>query len=153
MQQETFRSVVQLGGKTATGIPVPPEVVGRLGAGRRPAVRVRVGGHSYRSTVGVMGGQFLVPLSADHRSRAGVAAGDEVDVTLELDTEPRAVAVPDDLQAALGAAPGARRAFDALSYSRRRWLVEGIEEAKTATTRERRVAKAVLTAAQGASAR
>lgn len=153
MQRETFRSVVELGGRTATGIPVPPEVVARLGAGRRPAVRVHVGGYGYRSTVGVMGGRFLVPLSADHRSRAGVAAGDEVDVTLELDTEPREVTVPDDLGAALGAPPGARQAFDALSYSQRRSLVQGIEDAKTAATRQRRVAKAVRTVAEGAPVR
>ena len=143
MSSIQFSTTVLLGGKTATGIRVPAQVVGLLGAGRRPAVRVTVGRHTYRSTVAAMGGEFMVPLSAENRSRAGVAAGDDVDVRLELDTEPREVAVPDDLAAALDAEPAARACFDALSYSRRRWYVLGVEEARTAATRQRRIAKAV----------
>jgi Bacteriocin-protection, YdeI or OmpD-Associated/Domain of unknown function (DUF1905) len=138
-----FRSTVELGGRTATGIPVPDDVVTALGAGRRPAVRVTVGGHTYRSTVAARGGRFLVPLSAEHREGAGVAAGDEVEVDLELDTEPREVAVPPDLAAALDAEPAARSAFDRLAYSHRlRWVLS-VEDAKSAATRQRRVAKAV----------
>src|SRR4051812_28509573 len=114
-----FRSTVELGGRTATGIPVPDDVVTALGAGRRPAVRVTVGGHTYRSTVAARGGRFLVPLSAENREGAGVAAGDEVEVDLELDTEPREVAVPPDLADALDAEPAARSAFDRLAYSHR----------------------------------
>jgi uncharacterized protein YdeI (YjbR/CyaY-like superfamily) len=89
----------------------------------------------------VMGGRFLIPLNAENRAAAGVAAGDEVDVTLELDTEPRVVAVPADFAAAMDA--DGRRTFDALSYTRQRELVEGIEGAKTPATRERRIGKAV----------
>jgi hypothetical protein len=138
-----FRSIVELGGRTATGIPVPDDVVAALGAGRRPAVRVTVGGHTYRSTVGARGGRFLVPLSAENRQSAGVAAGDEVEVDLELDTEPREVAVPPDLAAALDAEPAARAAFDRLPYSHRQRWVLSVEEAKSEATRQRRVAKAV----------
>jgi hypothetical protein len=138
-----FRSTVELGGRTATGIPVPDDVVTALGAGRRPAVRVTVGGHTYRSTVGARGGRFLLPLSAENRASAGVAAGEEVDVELELDTEPREVAVPADLDAALDVEPAARAAFDRLPYSHRlRWVLS-VEEAKSEATRQRRVAKAV----------
>jgi hypothetical protein len=138
-----FRSTVELGGRTATGIPVPDDVVAALGAGRRPAVRVTVGGHTYRSTVAARGGRFLVPLSAENREGAGVAAGDEVEVDLELDTEPREVAVPPDLAAALDAEPAARSAFDRLAYSHRQRWVLSVEEAKSEATRQRRVAKAV----------
>jgi hypothetical protein len=60
----TFVGTVELGGKTATGIEVPDEVVAALGSGRRPAVTVSAGGYSHRTTVAVMGGRFLVPLSA-----------------------------------------------------------------------------------------
>ena len=84
MSSIQFSATVLLGGKTATGIRVPAQVVDLLGAGRRPAVRVTVGGHTYRSTVTVMDGEFMVPLSAENRSRAGVGAGDDVDVRLEL---------------------------------------------------------------------
>jgi hypothetical protein len=138
-----FRSTVELGGRTATGIPVPDEVVEALGAGRRPAVRVTVGGHTYRSSVAARGGRFLPPLSAENRQGAGVAAGDEVEVDLELDTEPREVAVPPDLARALDDDPDARRAFDGLPYSHRlRWVLS-VEDAKTEQTRQRRIEKAV----------
>ena len=138
-----FRSTVELGGRTATGIPVPDEVVEALGAGRRPAVRVTIGGHTYRSSVAARGGRFLLPLSAENRQGAGVAAGDEVEVDLELDTEPREVAVPPDLARALDDDPDARRVFDGLPYSHRlRWVLS-VEDAKTEQTRQRRIEKAV----------
>jgi hypothetical protein len=145
----TFRTVIELGGKTATGLRVPDEVVAALGAGKRPAVLVRIGSHSYRSTVAVMDGVFILPLSAEHRAAAGVAAGDEVEVTLALDTAPREVAVPDDFAAALDADPEARRTFDALSYSNRRFHVEPITGAKTDETRRRRIEKSVRTLHEG----
>lgn len=138
-----FHTVIELGGKTATGFRVPHEVVVELGAGKRPAVVVRIGSHSYRSTVAVMDGAFMLPLSAENREAAGVAAGDEVEVTLERDTAPREVTVPDDLAAALDADPEARRTFDALSYSNRRFHVESITGAKSAETRQRRIEKSV----------
>lgn len=144
-----FRTTVQLGGKTATGLPVPAEVVEALGAGRRPAVRVTVGGYAYRSTVGSRDGVFLLPLSAAHREAAGVAAGDEVEVQVEVDDEPREVTVPPDLAAALDEDADARRAFDALPYSHRLRHVLAIEEAKTAATRQRRVATAVTMLREG----
>jgi hypothetical protein len=138
-----FRTTIELGGRTATGLEVPAEVVDGLGVGKKPPVRVTIGGHTYRSTVAVMGGRYLLPLSAENRSAAGVAAGDEVDVDVELDTEPREVAVPADLSAALEGDDAAREAFERLSYSHRRRHVMAIEEAKTPETRQRRVIKAL----------
>lgn len=141
--KQRFRAKVRLGGKTATGIPVPPGVVAGLGSRKRPAVRVTINGHIYRSTIAPMGGEFMLPISAQNREGAGIAAGDEVDVDLELDTAPREVDVPADFGAALDADPGARRAFDRLSYSNKSRHVLSIEGAKTPETRQRRIAKAV----------
>jgi len=138
-----FRATIRLEGKTATGIEVPPEVVEALGGGKRPPVRVTIGSHSYRSTVAPYGGVFMLPLAAEHREAAGVTAGDEVEVELTLDTEPREVTVPSDLTAALDAVPGARRAFDVLSYTNRKEIVRAVEEAKAAETRTRRIQKSV----------
>jgi uncharacterized protein DUF1905/bacteriocin resistance YdeI/OmpD-like protein len=138
-----FRSVVRLGGKTATGIPVPEEVVEGLGRGKRPPVRATIGGHAYRSTVAPVGGEFMLPLSAENREGAGVVAGDEVDVDIELDLEPREVKVPPDLAEALDGDPDLRRSFDSLSYSRKQRLVLPIEGAKTDETRQRRIDKAL----------
>jgi len=138
-----FQATVELGGKTATGIRVPPDVVAGLEGGRKPAVRVTIRGHTYRTTVASRSGEYLIPVSAENRSSAGVAAGDEVDVDIELDTEAREATVPPDLAQAMDAAPDARQFFDGLSYSQQRWFVLGIEDAKTEETRQRRITKAV----------
>lgn len=146
-----FPTTIELGGKTATGFRVPDSVVEALGAGKRPAVTVRIGDHTYRSTVAVMDGVFMLPLSAENRAAAGVAAGDEVEVEVALDTAPRVMAVPDDLAAALDAEPAARRTFDGLSYSLQRFHVESVTGAKTDETRQRRIAKSVATLREGRS--
>ncbi len=146
-----FRTLVELGGKTATGLEVPAEILAALGTHKRPAVRVTLGGHTYRSTIAPLGGKFMLPLSAENREAAGVAAGDEVEVEIELDTEPREVEVPDDLAAALAQAPEAKATFEQLSYSRKRQHVLAIEGAKSAETRQRRIAKA-LDALRGSGA-
>ncbi|WP_181781364.1 YdeI/OmpD-associated family protein [Pseudonocardia pini] len=135
-----FTTTVESAGKTATGIEVPTEVVAALGSGRRPAVVVTLGGHTYRSTVAVMGGRFLLPLSAENRQAAGLAAGDEVEVEIAPDTAPRTVEVPADLAAALDA-EGLRELFDGLAPSRRKEHVRTVESAKAEATRARRVAK------------
>jgi Bacteriocin-protection, YdeI or OmpD-Associated/Domain of unknown function (DUF1905) len=136
-----FRATIRLDGKSATGIEVPADVLGALGGGKRPPVVVTIGSHTYRTTVGSMGGRSLIPVSADVRAKAGVAAGDEVIVVLEPDTEPRTITVPADLAAALAADPAAQHAFDALSYSGKSRHVTAIEGAKTPETRQRRVAQ------------
>jgi bacteriocin resistance YdeI/OmpD-like protein/uncharacterized protein DUF1905 len=135
----TFRTTIELGGKTATGFEVPPDVVEALGQGRRPAVRVTIGGHAYRSTVAVMGGRFLLPLNAENRTAAGVAAGEEVEVTLEADTGAREVVVPEDLAGELAGNSQARAFFDGLSYTHRKEWVRWVEEAKKPETRAVRV--------------
>jgi hypothetical protein len=148
-----FRTVVELHGKTATGIPVPEDVVAALGPGKRPAVVISIGGHSYRTTVAPMGGRFFVSLSAEHRKAAGVAAGDEVDVGIEPDTAPREVTVPDDLAEALAGDAGAREFFDRLSYTHRKEWVRWIEEAKRPETRATRLGKTVESLRAGQRAR
>ncbi len=146
-----FRTVVELHGKTATGLEVPAGVVAGLGSSKRPAVLVTIGDVTYRSTIAPMGGRFLIPLSADRRAACGLAAGDDVDVEVELDTAPREVLVPADLAAALAADPTVRRQFDALSYSGKSGHVQAIEAAKTPATRERRIAKVVTDLARAST--
>jgi hypothetical protein len=144
-----FHTTILQSGKTATGIRIPDEVVEALGAGRRPAVRVSINGFTYRSTVAVMGGDYMVGVNADNRAGAGVVGGDEVDVDIELDTAPRDVAVPADLTAALDAEPDARRAFDKLSNSNKGWHTSQVEGAKTEETRQRRIARSVAALREG----
>jgi hypothetical protein len=138
-----FRARVELHGKTATGIEVPADVVAALGAGSRPPVTVTVGGHSYRTTATRMGGRFLVPLSAENRAAAGVAAGDEVEVDIVPDAAPREVEVPADLAEALALDDAAQATFDSLSFTHRKEWVRWVEEAKKPETRATRLAKTV----------
>ena len=144
-----FRTTIEQSGKTAAGIRIPPEVVDSLGAGRRPPVRVTINGYTYRNTVAVMGGEYMVGVSAENRAGAGVKAGDEVDVDLELDTAPRVLSVPRDFDAALDAEPEARRTFDGLSYSNRQWHVLSVEGAKSPETRQRRVERSIAALREG----
>jgi hypothetical protein len=145
----TFRATIGLAGKTATGIRVPAEVVESLGAGKKPPVRVTINGKTYRSTIASRSGQYLVGVSAENRQLTGVAAGDEVDVDIELDTEPREVVVPPDLGKALDSHARARQFFESLSFSQKQGFVLPIEQAKKPETRERRVEKAIEMLRQG----
>ena len=144
-----FHTTLLQSDKTATGIEVPAEVVEALGAGKRPPVNVTINGFTYRSTIAVMGGLYMVGVSAENRAGAGVKGGDEIDVDIELDSSPREVVVPAELAAALDAEPAARRTFDALSYSNRSWHVLQVTTAKTDETRERRIAKSIAALKEG----
>jgi hypothetical protein len=139
------RAELMLAGKTATGIRIPPDVVAKLGTSKRPPVRVTINGYTYRSTIAVMGGEFMLGVSAEVRAGAGVAAGDTINVDIVLDEAPRAIVAPPDLAAALKKDKAAQRRFDGLSYSHKRRWVESIEQAKTDETRQRRIAKTVST--------
>ncbi|GLY15201.1 hypothetical protein Kisp01_22160 [Kineosporia sp. NBRC 101677] len=138
-----FTAIVQLDGKTATGINVPDHVVEELGAGRRPAVLVTINGYSFPTTLGVMKGVTKIPLNAQHRSASGVAAGDAVDVEIVVDTGPREVALPAELQSALQGEPEAAAFFTSLSTTNQKLFTTWIESAKKAETRERRVTETI----------
>lgn len=142
--KKTYTTIVQQQeGMNATGLQVPAEVIEAFGQGKKPKVIVTINGFSYRSTVAAYGDVFMLPLSQERRAAAGVAAGQQVEVTLELDTEPRTMDVPEDLAAALAQSPGAREAFDRLAYSHRKEHVRSVEEAKAPETRARRIDKVV----------
>jgi hypothetical protein len=146
-----FSATVELGGKTATGIEVPAEVVAALGPSKRPSVTVTINGHTYRSTVAPMGGRFMLPLSAENRNAALVAAGDIILVTITADAAPRETPLPGDLAAAL--TPRAREFFDGLAPSHRKEWVRWVEEAKKPETRAARVEKTAAALAAGQKTR
>ena len=138
-----FTTTLDPAGKNAAGFRVPREVVEALGKGKRPPVVVTINGYSYRNTVAVYGDEFLIGVAQEHRGPAGVKPGDVIEVDLELDTAPREVDVPADFTAALDAAPAAKRAFEALSYSNKRRHTLSIDGAKSPETRQRRIEKAI----------
>jgi hypothetical protein len=136
-----FRAVIELHGKAATGIQVPEEIVTGLGGGKRPAVVVTIGQYSYRSTVSPYNGAIMLPLSAENRTAAGVAAGEEVEIELVLDDQPRTVTVPADLAEALAKEPAAKAAFESLAFTHQKEHCRAIEDAKKPETRLRRLEK------------
>ena len=139
----TFHTTIVAGAGTTAGIVVPDAKVAELGAGKKPAVKVTLNGFTYRNTIASMGGRFMIGVSNAVRAESGLKGGDEVEVVLELDTEPRVVEVPADFAAALAAEPAAQAFFDKLSYSNKRRHVEPIADAKTPETRARRIEKSV----------
>ncbi|MEO7767144.1 MAG: YdeI/OmpD-associated family protein [Ferruginibacter sp.] len=146
-----FKTTLLEAGKTATGIKVPAEIVESFGAGKKPPVRITINDYSYQNTIAVMGGAYMVGVSAEHRKGAGVAGGDEIEVTIELDTEPRHVEVSPEFEKALRKSPSAKKTFDALSNSKKKAIVIPIKDAKTDETRDRRIDKAIGLLKEGKS--
>ncbi len=148
-----FRTIVELSGKTATGLPVPAEVVASFGTGKRYPVTVTLGGHTYRTSVVMYNGKFMVPLAAENREAAGVEPEQEVDVEMELDTAPRDVEVPEDLAEAFIGSPASKAYFEALSNSNKKAYTLWIESAKKEETRRERVTKAITQLSEGKTLR
>jgi hypothetical protein len=137
----TFHTTLISGGGNTTGIEIPEDVVLGLGRGKRVPVIVTVNGYTFRNTTALMGGQYLVGVSAAHRAASGLKAGDDLEVTLEVDDAPRVVEVPSELAEALARDPVAATAWAKLSYSHQRQHAEPIADAKSPETKARRVQK------------
>ena len=139
----TFRTKLLSSGNNV-GIQVPEEIVLSFGVGKRVPVVVTVdGGYSYRNTISSMGGRYLISFNADTRAKTGLGGGDEVEITLEHDTAPRAVEMPPALAEALADDPDATAAWQKLAPSHQKEHARAIAEAKGDDTRARRVAAAV----------
>jgi hypothetical protein len=140
---QTFRAHLVGTGKATCGIRVPDEIVEALGGGGRPKVVATLNDYTYRTSVARMGGEYWFGLASARGEESGLRAGDEVQVTLELDTAPREVEVPVELAAALDADPVAKAFFDGLSYSSKRVFTENVAGTQNPETRARRVEKAI----------
>jgi len=142
-QKLKFSTTLLQAGKTATGIKIPPAIIEKLDAGKKPAIKVTINGFTYRSTVAVMGGAFMVGVNAENRIGAKVNGGDKIDVAIELDTLPRELEIPVGLKKALDKNAKAKKVFGGLSYSRKKIHVLPIATAKTEETRNRNIEKAL----------
>jgi hypothetical protein len=128
----------------AAAVVLDEAQVAAVGEGaRRFPVVATVNGHTWRTSVARMGGEFLLGLNRAVREAAGVEAGDRVEVRLELDEAPREVEVPEALARALAGDPAARAAFEGMAFTHRKEYARWIDEAKREETRERRVAQAL----------
>lgn len=142
MPEQRFTTLVGSEDPSSLFIVVPPEVVAALSEKKRPPVRVTLNGdYTYRSTIAVYSGRYILPLRREIRKACGLELGSPMEVTLALDEEPRIVEVPGDLAKAFAGDPEANSAFDKLSFTHQREYVEWITGAKREATRTRRVAQ------------
>jgi hypothetical protein len=148
-----FTAPLELHGKTATGISVPEDVVVGLNAGKRIPVKVTINKHTFATTIAPYNGQYLIPVSADIRAQAKVAAGDTLTVDVVVDTSERTIAVPADLSAAFKKNAKAKAFFDTLSLSNQRGYVDWIEQAKKPETRTARLDKTIESLTEGKKTR
>lgn len=152
MSKQTFRTELLKGEGDTTGFVIPDKVVQALGQGKRPKVTVTINGNfSYPNTVAVMGGQYMIGISKERRKLAGVEGGEMIEVTLELDTAPRVMEIPADLQKALDKDKAAKAFFATLSYSNQRRHIDPINDAKSPETRARRIEKSIALFREGKS--
>ncbi len=138
----TFETTVTASGNN-TGIMVPDDVIAQLDSGKRPPVIVNVNGYEYRNTVAVMGGSYMIGISAAIRKATGLQGGDPIRVELSVAETPREVNVPDDFAVALASDERASAFFARLINSMQRYHVDTINGAKTDETRRRRIDKAI----------
>jgi len=128
----------------AAAVVLDEAQVGEVGEGpKRFPVVATVNGYTWRTSVARMRGEFLLGLSREVREAAGVSAGDEVEVAIALDTQPREVEVPELLARALAEDPVAAERFEGLAFTHRKEYARWVNEAKRDETRNRRVAKAL----------
>lgn len=140
-KQFTARIQAESGG--GAFVTLPFDVEAEFGS-KRPKVSVTFDGVAYRGTAVRMGSpDHMLIIRKDIREQIGKQPGDDVEVTIELDTEPRVVEVPDDFVEALKPFPAALEFFDGLSFTHQKEYVRWITEAKRVETRERRIAKGV----------
>ena len=135
----TYTTTV-IGFKNHASLHVPDEVLVELGANRRAPLKITINGHTYRSTTTAVDGECRVVFPQAERDAAGVGAGDQVLVELELETGHREVELPAELADALVAA-GLREKFESMTYSKRKEFARQVAEAKAAETRAKRVEK------------
>jgi len=138
----TFETTVAVTGNN-TGLVVPEEAIEQLAAGKRPPVLVHVNGYEYRNTVGVMGGRYMISISAAVRMATGLKGGDPIRVTLTVADTPQEVTLPADFAAALAGDAQASVFFGKLSNRMQRYHIDNITAAKSADTRQRRIDKAI----------
>src|SRR5215469_13980337 len=111
-----FRAKLERRGPAAA-VVLDETQVAAVGEGtRRFPVVATVNDYTWRTSVARMGGELVVGLNREVRDAAGVQAGDEAEVTLELDQAPREVEVPEALAAALAADPQVAATIERMAF-------------------------------------
>jgi hypothetical protein len=142
-KKQTFTATIQNAGGGGAYVEVPFDVEEAFGS-KRPKVKAMIEGIPYRSTLMRMGTEcHILGILKEIREQIGKSFGDEVTVTLELDTEPRVIEIPKDLMQELKKDKEAKVFFDKLSYTHQKEYVRWVEEAKKEETRQNRIVKTI----------
>lgn len=138
-KRHTFRAIIEDAGSGGAFVTIPFDVEQVFGK-RRVKVKATLGGEPYQGSLVRMGGaSHMLGVRKDIRARLGKAVGDEIEVVLEEDVEPRVAAVPADLQQALNGDPAVWARFQQLSYTHQKEYVQWITDAKRDQTRQARI--------------
>jgi hypothetical protein len=119
----SFTAVIQGEKRGGVYVEIPFDVEGAFGK-KRVKVKAVIDGEPYRGSLVRMGGPcHILGVLKEIRQKIGKGPGDEVQITLEEDTEPRVIEVPGDLKEALESSPEAGAFFQMLSYTHQREYV------------------------------
>jgi hypothetical protein len=142
-KKHSFRAIIQDAHGGGAFVQIPFDVEQAFGS-KRPKVKATIGGEPYRGTLVRMGTDYhILGILKEIRQKVGKNIGDEVDVVVEPDTDPRVVEIPAELRMALSKDAKAQAAFEKLAYSHQREYVKSISGAKKPETRARRVVQAI----------
>lgn len=148
-QRYKFRAVIEAAGGGGAFVTVPFDVEQAFGK-KRVKIKALIEGEPYRGTLVRMGGpEHLLLVLKDIREKIGKSFGDEIEIELEEDIEPRQVEVPQDLMDVMESDPEALEFFKQLSYTHQKEYVQWIEEAKQDQTRQSRILRTVELLKQG----
>lgn len=137
-KKHTFKATIKNAGGGGAFVEVPFGVEKEFGS-RFPKVKAMIEGVSYRGLLTRMGGpNHMIIILKGIREQIGKTFGNEIQVSVELDTEKRVIEIPKDLMKELKNNKEAKAFFDKLSYSHQREYVMWINEAKKDETRQRR---------------
>jgi bacteriocin resistance YdeI/OmpD-like protein/uncharacterized protein DUF1905 len=148
-KKQTFTATIQNAGGGGAYVEVPFDVEEAFGS-KRPKVKAMIEGIPYRSTLMRMGSEHhMLGVLKDIRAQIGKTFGDEVTITIEPDSEPRAIEIPKDLMKELKKDREAKAFFDKLSYTHQKEYVRWVEEARKEETRQNRIVKTMEMLKQG----
>jgi len=152
-KKHTFKAVIQNAGGGGAFVEVPFDVEKAFGS-KRPKVRAMIEGIPYRGLLTRMGGpNHMLIILKGIREQTGKTFGDEIQVSVELDTEERVIEIPKDLMTELKKDNEAKAFFDKLSHTHKREYITWIDEARKEETRRRRVLKTIEMLKEGRKAR
>jgi hypothetical protein len=148
MGEQRFRAEIQPEGGSAY-VELPFDVPAEFGTRGRVSLKGTLNGVPFTTSTSPRHGRWYIVINRALRDDAGVGPGDTVDLVVDRDDEPRTIDAPEDLQAALAAAPAALEVWGRMSYSHRKQYVTWVTDAKREETRARRVEQAVPMIAEG----